>query len=180
MRNSKGSLMRPDPLPSSASHPVVTPLSPSVVYASETPDALDDQYEGRVHGYTYSREGHPNADVVAKRLDAMEGATGGVVTGSGMAAVTAVVMGLLKSGDHVVGGNQLYGRSLRLMAEDLPRLGIETSLADPGDIAAVEAALRPDCRHRWAGKAVQGPRHPACGRQHLYHSAGVPSVRTWR
>ncbi len=146
MRNSKGSLMRPDPLPSSASHPVVTPLSPSVVYASETPDALDDQYEGRVHGYTYSREGHPNADVVAKRLDAMEGATGGVVTGSGMAAVTAVVMGLLKSGDHIVGGNQLYGRSLRLMAEDLPRLGIETSLADPGDIAAVEAALRPETK----------------------------------
>ncbi len=56
MRNSKGSLIRPTPLPDSASHPVVTPLSPSVVYASETPDALDDQYEGRVHGYTYSRE----------------------------------------------------------------------------------------------------------------------------
>ncbi|AUQ70461.1 Cystathionine beta-lyase/cystathionine gamma-synthase [Phaeobacter inhibens] len=146
MRNSKGSLMRPDPLPFSASHPVVTPLSPSVVYASETPDALDDQYEGRVHGYTYSREGHPNADVVAKRLDAMEGMPGGVVTGSGMAAVSAVLLGLLKTGDHVIGGNQLYGRSMRLMAEDLPRLGIETTLADPGDVAAVEAAIRPETK----------------------------------
>lgn len=146
MRNSKGSLMRPDPLPSSASHPVVTPLSPSVVYASETPDALDDQYEGRVHGYTYSREGHPNADVVAKRLDAMEGMPGGVVTGSGMAAVSAVLMGLTKAGDHVIGGNQLYGRSLRLMKEDLPRLGIETSLADPADVEAVRAAIRPETR----------------------------------
>jgi cystathionine gamma-synthase len=146
MRNSKGSLMRPDPLPHSASHPVVTPLSPSVVYASETPDALDDQYEGRVHGYTYSREGHPNADVVAKRLDAMEGMSGGVVTGSGMAAVSAVLLGLTKTGDHVIGGNQLYGRSLRLMKEDLPRLGIETSLADPADIAAVRAAIRPETK----------------------------------
>ncbi|WP_293575163.1 aminotransferase class I/II-fold pyridoxal phosphate-dependent enzyme [Phaeobacter sp.] len=146
MRNSKGSLMRPDPLPGSASIPVVTPLSPSVVYASETPDALDDQYEGRVHGYTYSREGHPNADVVSQRLDAMEGATGGVVTSSGMAAVTAVVMGLMKAGDHMIGGNQLYGRSLRLMAEDLPRLGIETTLADPADVAAVEAAIRPETK----------------------------------
>ena len=146
MRNSKGSLMRPDPLPHSASRPVVTPLSPSVVYASETPDALDDQYEGRVHGYTYSREGHPNADVVAKRLDAMEGMSGGVVTGSGMAAVSAVLLGLTKTGDHVIGGNQLYGRSLRLMKEDLPRLGIETSLADPADIAAVRAAIRPETK----------------------------------
>ncbi|MBK0328445.1 aminotransferase class I/II-fold pyridoxal phosphate-dependent enzyme [Rhodobacteraceae bacterium F11138] len=146
MRNSKGSIVRPVPLPDSVSRPVVTPLSPSVVYASDTPDALDDQYEGRVHGYTYSREGHPNADVVAARMDAMEGATGGVVTGSGMAAVTCVLMGLLKSGDHVVGGNQLYGRSLRLMAEDLPRLGIATTLADPCDVNSVRAALRPETR----------------------------------
>ena len=146
MKNSKGSLVRPDPLPESASHPVVTPLSPSVVYASQTPDALDDQYEGRVSGYTYSREGHPNADVVARRLDEMEGATGGWVTGSGMAGVSAVLLGLLKTGDHVIGGNQLYGRSLRMMSEDLPRLGIETSLADPGDVEAVRAAIRPETR----------------------------------
>ncbi|MDF1715657.1 MAG: aminotransferase class I/II-fold pyridoxal phosphate-dependent enzyme [Antarcticimicrobium sp.] len=146
MKNSKGSLVRPDPLPESVSRPVVTPLSPSVVYASESPDELDAQYEGRVHGYTYSREGHPNADVVARRLDAMEGAEGGVVTGSGMAAVTAVLMGLLNAGDHAIGGNQLYGRSLRLMKEDLPRMGITTTLADPGDVAAVAAAIRPETR----------------------------------
>jgi len=145
-RNSKGSLVRPFSLPDSASRPVVTPLSPSVVYASDTPDALDDQYEGRVHGYTYSREGHPNADVVSQRLDAMEGGQGGVLTGSGMSAVSAVLLGLLKSGDHVIGGNQLYGRSLRMMKEDLPRLGIATSLADPCDIAAVAAAIRPETR----------------------------------
>ncbi|MGB0914114.1 MAG: trans-sulfuration enzyme family protein [Phaeobacter italicus] len=146
MKNARGSLIRPQPLPGSASHPVVTPLSPSVVYASETPDMLDDQYEGRLSGYTYSREGHPNADVVAARLDAMEGATGGVVTGSGMAAVSAVLMGLLDSGVHVIGGNQLYGRSLRLMKEDLPRLGITTTLVDPGDVTAVAAAIRPETR----------------------------------
>ena len=125
---------------------LVTPLSPSVVYASETPDALDDQYEGRVHGYTYSREGHPNADVIARRLDDMEGASGGVVCGSGMAAVSAVLLGLLQTGDHVIGGDQLYGRSLRLMKEDLPRLGIATTLANPGDVAAIRAAIRPETK----------------------------------
>jgi len=146
VKNSRPSVMRPHGLPESASHPVVTPLSPSVVYASETPDALDDQYEGRVHGYTYSREGHPNADVVARRLDDMEGATGGVVTGSGMAAVSAVLLGLLSAGDHVIGGDQLYGRSLRLMKEDLPRLGIATTLANPADVAAVRASIRPETK----------------------------------
>ena len=145
-RNAKGSLVRPEPLPESASHPVVTPLSPSVVYASESPDMLDAQYGGDLEGYTYGREGHPNADVVARRLDAMEGASGGVVTGSGMAAVSCALMGLLSAGDHVIGGNTLYGRSLRLMAEDLPRFGVETTLVDPGKIDDVAAAIRPNTK----------------------------------
>jgi cystathionine gamma-synthase len=139
--------MRPYGLPESASTPVVTPLMPSVVYASETPDQLDAQYDGQVPGYTYAREGHPNADVLARRIDAMEGAPQpGLVLGSGMAAVTAVLLGLCKAGDHVVGGDQLYGRSLRMMRDDLPRLGIATTLADPTDADAVAAALRPNTR----------------------------------
>ncbi len=147
MKNHKGTLVRPDALPGSASYPVVTPLSPAVVYGSETPDMLDQQYEGGLQGYTYSREGQPNADVVAARIDKMEGAAHlGLVTGSGMAAVSAVLMGLTQSGDHVLGGNQLYGRSLRLMSEDLPRLGIATSLADPADVEAFIAAIRPETK----------------------------------
>lgn len=145
--NSTGSLVRPTPLPESASSPVVTPLSPSVVYASDTPDMLDAQYDGDIQGYTYSREGHPNADVVAQAIDRMEGAPNmGVLTSSGMGAVSAVLLGLLKSGDHVIGGNQLYGRSLRMMSEDLPRLGIQTSMVDPGDANTVRASLRPETK----------------------------------
>ncbi|MEX0309743.1 MAG: PLP-dependent aspartate aminotransferase family protein [Tateyamaria sp.] len=145
--NARGSLMRPTPLPESASRPVATPLSPSVVYASDTPDMLDAQYDGDLHGYTYSREGHPNADVVAQAIDRMEGAPHmGVLTSSGMGAVSAVLLGALKSGDHVIGGNQLYGRSLRMMTEDLPRLGIATTLVDPGDAEAVRAAVRPETK----------------------------------
>ncbi len=139
-------LVRRTPWPDSSSRPVVTPLQPSVVYASESPDALDAQYEGRSAGYTYAREGHPNADVLARKIDGLEGVGGGIITGSGMAAITAVMLGLLKAGDHVVGGNQLYGRSLRMMREDLPRLGIATTLADSTDAEATAAALRPETR----------------------------------
>jgi len=142
----RSSLVRRMPWPDSASRPVGTPIQPSVVYASPDPDTLDAQYEGRVAGYTYAREGHPNADVLARKIDQMEGARGGLVLGSGMAAVAATLMGLCKAGDHVLGGDQLYGRSLRLMREDLPRFGVATSLADPTDLAAFEAAIRPETR----------------------------------
>lgn len=139
-------IIRRTPWPESSSRAVVTPLQPSVVYASDTPDALDDQYEGRAKGYTYAREGHPNADVLARKIDAMEGAEGGIIVGSGMAAVTATMLGLLKAGDHVLGGDQLYGRSLRMMREELPRFGVDTSLADPTDASAIEAAIRPNTK----------------------------------
>ena len=85
--------------------------------------------------------------MVGARVDALENAPHpGIVTSSGMGAVTAILLGLTKTGDHVIGGNTLYGRSLRMMTEDLPRLGIETSLVDPGNVDAVRAAIRPQTR----------------------------------
>ncbi|MDP2739782.1 MAG: aminotransferase class I/II-fold pyridoxal phosphate-dependent enzyme [Pseudorhodobacter sp.] len=139
-------LVRRTDWPASVSRAVVTPLQPSVVYASESPDQLDSQYRGEIQGYTYAREGHPNADVLAAKIDALEGAEGGLIVGSGMAAVSAVLLGVLQFGEHVIGGDQLYGRSLRLMTQDLARFGIMTSLADPTDVAAMAAAIRPETR----------------------------------
>lgn len=139
-------LVRRTSWPKSVSRPVVTPLQPSVVYRSDSPDQLDQQYQGDVTGFTYSREGHPNASVLACKIDAMEGATDGIVVASGMAAVTAAMLGLLRAGDHVIGGDQLYGRSLRLLTQDLPRFGITTTLADPTDIGAIKAAVQDNTR----------------------------------
>ena len=134
------------PWPEGASRPLATPIQPSVVYTSESPDALDAIYGGLTPGYTYAREGHPNADALARRIDAMEGAEGGLVVGSGMAAVSLALLGAAEAGDHILGGDQLYGRSLRLMSETLPRMGIATSLADPTDTAAMVAAIRPETK----------------------------------
>ena len=149
-RHDPRSLVRRWPLPPSLSRPVVTPLQPSVVWRSTDADELDAQYEGRASGYTYAREGHPNATVLGEKLDWMEGVTPamgrGVVTGSGMAAVGAMFLALLKAGDHVVAGDQLYGRSLRLLRQDLPRLGVDCTFADPTDARAVAAAIRPETR----------------------------------
>ena len=146
MTTNPKSIVRRTRWPDSSSRPVGTPLQPSVVYASADPDALDAQYDGSAFGYTYAREGHPNADVLAQKIDALEGASGGIITGSGMSAIAAVFFGLLKSGDHVIGADQLYGRSLRMMREELPRMGIETSLVDPTDVGALAKAIRPNTR----------------------------------
>lgn len=146
MTDTTPNLFRRIPWPETASRPMGTPLQPSVVYASESPDMLDAQYGGTLPGYTYAREGHPNADVLATMIDRLEGAEGGLVTGSGMAAVAAVLLGLCRAGDHVVGADQLYGRSLRMMRSDLPRFGVTTSLADPTDVCAMADALRPETR----------------------------------
>lgn len=138
----KKTLMRPGGMPVGIATPVVTPLMPSVVYASQTPDELDAMYEDKA-GYVYAREGHPNASVLAAQIDAMEGVSGGIMTGSGMGAITAALYGLLSAGDRVVGGDQLYGRSLRLMTNELPRMGVDCVLADCSDAAAMEAAITP-------------------------------------
>ncbi len=139
------SVVRRSEIPGSISRPVVTPLYPSVVYRSTDADELDQQYEGHVAGYSYAREGHPNADVLAAKLAWLEGLGDndpqGVVTGSGMAAVSAMMLGLLSHGDHIVAGNQLYGRTLRMLDNDLRRLGVDTSLVDVGDGAAVADAI---------------------------------------
>ena len=150
MTHDPRSLVRRTRQPASVSRPVSSPIQTSVVYASRDADELDAQYEGREQGFTYSREGHPNAAIVGAKIDWLEGVAPewgkGVVTGSGMGAVSAVMLALLKAGDHVVAGNQLYGRSLRLLTQDMPRLGIEATLADPTDAAAFEAAIRPETR----------------------------------
>ena len=145
MTDTPRTIVRRTPWPDTVSRAVVTPLQPSVVYASDSPDALDAQYVAG-QGYTYAREGHPNATVLAQKIDAMEGGTDGIITGSGMAAISAALMGVLKVGDHVVAADQLYGRSLRMLTQDFPRFGIAASFADPTDIAAMTAALRPETR----------------------------------
>ncbi len=140
------SVVRRQGLPRSVSHPLVNPICPSVVFASPDADVLDAQYEGRAEGFTYAREGHPNWTALAAKLDWLEGAEGGLITGSGMSAVGAMFQAMVSAGDHVVAGDQLYGRSLRMLNEELPRWGVDVSFADPTDAQAFAAAMRPETK----------------------------------
>lgn len=141
MSEAHKSIVRRTALPSSVSDPLTTPLYASVAYSSDDADALDAQYDGKTHGYTYAREGHPNASVLAAKIDWLEGAKGGVLTSSGMAGLGAIYLGLLNAGDHIVAGDQLYGRNIRLLTQELPRFGISASLVDSTDAKKIEGAI---------------------------------------
>ena len=140
------SVVRRTAFPQSATAPLVPPIVPSAVYIARDVDQMNGVYEGQERGFTYAREGAPNAEMLAGKIAALEGAETGLITSSGMSAVAAIVLGLLKAGDHIVAGNQLYGRTLRLFSQELPRLGFAAELVDASDVAAVEKAIRPDTR----------------------------------
>jgi len=89
-----------------------------------------------LQGNTFSREGHPNADVLAGHLDRLEAAEG-AGHGMGMAVVSTVLIGLMESGNHVFGGHQLYGWFLQLMRQDLTCLDVTTGFADSSSAATI-------------------------------------------
>jgi cystathionine gamma-synthase len=140
------SVVRRTPFPRSATSPLVPPIVPSAVFVARDADQMNGVYEGQEQGFTYAREGSPNAELLASKIASLEGAEAGLITSSGMSAVAAILLGLLKAGDHVVASSQLYGRTLRLVSQELPRLGFSTALVDATDVDAVAGAIRPNTR----------------------------------
>ena len=96
--------------------------------------------------YAYTRWGNPTLGALEERLAAMEGAQAAMVTATGMAAVSAVLLTFLSQGDHVVANEVCYAGSVELFGEHLPRLGIGVSLVDTSDVEQVRSALRPETR----------------------------------
>jgi O-acetylhomoserine (thiol)-lyase len=92
-------------------------------------------------GYIYTRLNNPTNDILEQRLAALEGGIGAVVTASGTAAITTALFSILKTGDHIVASNSLYGGTFNLFNSTLPRLGITTTFVDPSDVANFEKAV---------------------------------------
>lgn len=94
-------------------------------------------------GYIYSRFGNPTVRMFEERMMALEGAQDARATTTGMAAVTAAMLSLLRAGDHVVAARALFGSCRYIVETLLPRYGIETTLVDGRDTNAWEQAMRP-------------------------------------
>jgi cystathionine gamma-synthase len=128
------------------STPLVPPLYQSSVYTLADLDAVDRVMTGEVAGFIYARDGHPNAQHLAEQIRLLEGASWSLATGSGMAAVTALFLTILKQGDRVVASANLYGGTSQLLNQELARFGVETVYVDLADPAAVRAALAKPAR----------------------------------
>ncbi len=125
-----------------ASFPLVPPLYQSSVYTLPDLDALDRIMDGEEPGYIYARDGHPNARMLAAKLAHYEGGQWGVITGSGMAAISAILLATLQNGNRVVASNRLYGRTTTLLEQELTRFGIKTVFVDTNNLDEVRRALR--------------------------------------
>lgn len=133
----------PDP----ATRAIAPSIQPSVNFASAYGEiGLSAAASGGDAEFVYSREGHPNARQLERRLALLEGGEDAVVFASGMAAIAALCLQLLDAGDHVVIGDVSYAGSAELLRDLLPAKGIAVSVADFSDLADVEAALRPRTR----------------------------------
>ncbi len=119
-------------------------LTQGFVYANA--EQAEARFKNEDPGYQYSRFGNPTVSMFEERMRLLEGAEEARATATGMAAVTAALMGYLKTGDHIVAARAMFG-SCRYIVEDLcPRFGIQFTLVDGRHLENWRAAMRPNTR----------------------------------
>ena len=92
--------------------------------------------------FVYSRFSNPTVTMMERRLAALEGTTGCIATSSGMSAITMIILGLLKAGDHVVCSQSTFGSTIKLF-QDFAKFGVQTSFVSQTDVGAWKAAVQP-------------------------------------
>jgi cystathionine gamma-lyase / homocysteine desulfhydrase len=100
---------------------------------------------GKHKGYEYSRTGNPTRHALEEYIKELEGGKAGFAFGSGMAAISAVVM-LLNQGDHIMLTDDVYGGTFRVITKVLNRFGIEYSFVDTSDIENIKNEIRPNTK----------------------------------
>jgi O-succinylhomoserine sulfhydrylase len=115
-------------------------------YVYDDAEQAAARFSGESPGFVYSRYANPTNRMFEERLALLEGAEACRSTASGMAAVHLAMMGLLRAGDHVVAGRALFGACRYIIAEYLPRFGVETTFVDGRDLDAWKAAVRPSTK----------------------------------
>lgn len=122
------------------------PIYASSAYAQTSHSSLRALFERRADGFAYSRSGNPTTEVLEQRITALEGGIGAIAVASGQAATTIALCALAAPGGHVVASSRLYGGTTELPDDTLADLGVTTTVADPWDLEAWEAAFTPRTR----------------------------------
>jgi O-acetylhomoserine (thiol)-lyase len=141
-------------------------------------DAAARQFHGG-DGYSYTRVGNPTIEALEHRLADLEGGAEALVVGSGQAATSIALLGLLRAGDHIVSAASIYEGTRGLLLENLPRLGITATFVDDAtDLAAWESAIRPETRLLF-GESIPNPTNDLfdiAAVAELAHAHGLPLV----
>ncbi len=119
-------------------------LTSSYVFSNAAEAAA--RFSGEQPGNIYSRFTNPTVRTFERRLAALEGGASCVATASGMAAILATCLGLLKAGDHIVSSRSIFGTTTVLFGTYLTRFGIETAFVPLSDLSAWQEAIRPNTR----------------------------------
>ncbi len=121
------------------------PIFVTSSYVFESARQAQARFSGEEPGNVYSRFTNPTVRAFEKRLAALEGGERCIATSSGMAAILTLCLGLLKAGDHVVCSRSVFGNT-QLLLKSFAKFGVETSFVALCDLAAWEAAIRPNTR----------------------------------
>ena len=122
------------------------PIFPTSSYVFNSAAEAAARFSGEQPGNIYSRFTNPTVRTFEERLAAMEGAECCVATASGMSAITATCIGLLKTGDHIVSSRSIFGTTTVLFENFFSKLGIETTFVELSDLHAWEKAIRPQTK----------------------------------
>ena len=120
------------------------PIHTSSQYGYRDARDLAAVFQGKA-GFSYARQGPPTTDALEKKITGMEGGIASISFATGMAALSALFTTLLRAGDHLISSQFIFGNTNSLFGT-LQLLGIEVTLVDPTDLAAVSAAIRPGTR----------------------------------
>lgn len=117
------------------------------IYQSST--HVQDGIGGFREGYEYNRAGNPTRSSLETQLAALEGGASALSFASGLAAEDALLRGILKPGDHVLLGNDVYGGTYRLLTKVLAPWGVETTTVELSDVDVLRASIRPETKIVW-------------------------------
>jgi len=129
-------------------------------------------------GNIYTRLMNPTSDVVEKRIAALEGGTGALLTTSGMSAIFLAIHNIAEAGDHIVASSSLYGGTETCFRHTLPKMGIEVTFVADADASAVSAAIQPNTKAVYV-ETLGNPKGDVldlAGIAEAAHAEGVPLV----
>ena len=108
------------------------------------------RFAAQEEGYTYTRTSNPSVTSFERRLAAMEGTECAVATSTGMSAILLVALTALKTGDHVICSQSMFGSTIKLLGTEMARFGVETTFVSQTNIDEWKAAIKPNTRMLFA------------------------------